>query len=118
MQGLFITRSGAIIMADSDIGTMRGFLASPNGINEYQANSASGIYLDTYSYNIHPGINSLNEQPNGSERIGSIKAVEYANFPVDLLSNVGNAEKFVSDINSMEFDSDLGHAVSKSTVVI
>ncbi len=116
MQGLFITRSGAIIMADSDIGTMRGFLASPNGINEYQANSASGIYLDTYSYNIHPGINSLNEQPNGSERIGSIKAVEYANFPVDLLSNVGNAEKFVSDINSTEFDSDLGHAVSKPGV--
>lgn len=116
MQGMFMTRSGAIIMADSDIGTMRGFLAAPNGINEYQANSASGIYLDTYSYNIHPGINSLNEQPNGSERVGSINAVEYANFPVELLSNVGNAEKFVSDINSTEFDSDLGHAVSKPGV--
>ncbi len=116
MQGMFMTQSGAIIMADSDIGTMRGFLAAPNGINEYQANSASGIYLDTYSYNIHPGINSLNEQPNGSERVGSINAVEYANFPVELLSNVGNAEKFVSDINSTEFDSDLGHAVSKPGV--
>ena len=116
MQGMFMTRSGAIIMADSDIGTMRGFLVAPNGINEYQANSASGIYLDTYSYNIHPGINSLNEQPNGSERIGSINAVEYANFPIELLSNVGNAEKFVSDINSTEFDSDLGHAVSKPGV--
>ncbi len=116
MQGMFMTRSGSIIMAASDIETMRGFLASPNGINEYQANSASGIYLDTYSYNIHPGINSLNEQPNGSERIGSINAVEYANFPVELLSSVGNAEKFVSDIDSTEFDSDLGHAVSKPGV--
>lgn len=116
MQGMFMTRSGAIIMAASDIETMRGFLAAPNGINEYQANSASGIYLDTYSYNIHPGISNLNEQPNGSERIGSINAVEYANFPVELLSNVGNAEKFVSDINSTEFDSDLGHAVSKPGV--
>lgn len=116
MQGMFMTRSGAIIMAASDIETMRGFLAAPNGINEYQANSASGIYLDTYSYNIHPGINSLNEQPNGSERIGSINAVEYANFPVELLSNVGNADKFISDINSTEFDSDLGYAVSKPGV--
>lgn len=116
MQGMFMTRSGAIIMAASDIKTMRGFLAAPNGINEYQANSASGIYLDTYSYNIHPGINSLNEQPNGSERIGSINAVEYANFPVKLLSNVGNAEGFVRDINSAEFDSNLGYAVDKPGV--
>lgn len=110
MQGLFMTKSGAIIMAASDIDTMRGFLVAPNGINEYQVNSATGTYIDTYSYNISPGINSLNAQPDGSERIGSINKVEYTDFPIEQLSKVGNAEKFLSDINSSEFDSDLGHA--------
>lgn len=111
MQGLFMTRSGAIIMAASDIDVFRGFIAAPNGINEYQANSAVGFYIDTYSYNIHPGINSLNAQPNGSEKIGSIRRAEYANFPTVLLSKVGNAEQFLNDIQSTEIDSDLGHMI-------
>lgn len=110
MQGLFMTKSGAIIMAASDIDTMRGFLIAPNGINEYQVNSATGTYLDTYSYNIPPGINNLNAQPNGSERIGSIKKVEYTDFPIEQLSKVGNVKKFLSDIKSSEFDSDLGYS--------
>lgn len=116
MQGLFMTKSGAIIMAASDIDTMRGFLVAPNGINEYQVNSAAGTYIDTYSYNIPPGINSLNAQPDGSERIGSINKVEYTDFPIEQLSKIGNAEKFLSDINSSEFDSDLGHATYKPGV--
>lgn len=116
MQGLFMTKSGAIIMAASDIDTMRGFLAAPNGINEYQVNSAAGTYIDTYSYNIPPGINSLNAQPDGSERIGSINKVEYTDFPIKQLSKVGNAEKFLNDINSSEFDSDLGYATYKPGV--
>jgi len=110
MQGLFMTKSEAIIMAASDIDTMRGFLVAPNGINKYQVNSATGTYLDTYSYNIPPGINNLNAQPDGSERIGSINKVEYTDFPIEQLSKVGNAEKFLNDIKSSEFDSDLGYS--------
>ncbi len=64
MQGLFMTKSGAIIMAASDIEAMRGFLVAPNGINEYQVNSATGTYIDTYSYNIPPGINNLRNRTN------------------------------------------------------
>ena len=116
MQGLFMVKSGAIIMAASDIDIMRGFLAAQKGINEYQASSSTGFYLDTYSYNMPTGIHSLNKQPDGSEKIGRISDVEYADFPTELLSKVGNAKKFLSDINSGEIDSDLGHATYKPGV--
>lgn len=116
MQGLFMVKSGAIIMAASDIDRMRGFLAAQKGINEYQASSSTGFYLDTYSYNMPTGIHSLNKQPDGSEKIGRISDVEYADFPIELLSKVGSAKKFLSDINSGEIDSDLGHATYKPGV--
>lgn len=116
MQGLFMLKSGAIIMAASDIDIMRGFLVAQKGINEYQASSSTGFYLDTYSYNMPTGIHSLNKQPDGSEKIGRISGVEYADFPIELLSKVGNAKKFLSDINSNEIDSDLGHATYKPGV--
>lgn len=109
MQGLFMVKSGAIIMAASDIDTMRGFLVAQNGINEYQASSSTGFYIDTYSYNIPTGIHSLNKQPDGSERIGRISGVEYADFPTELLSKVGDAEKFLKDIQINDVDSELGH---------
>ncbi len=109
MQGLFMVKSGAIIMAASDIDIMRGFLAAQNGINEYQASSSTGFYLDTYSYNIPTGIRSLNKQPDGSEKIGRISGVEYADFPIELLSKVGNAEKFLNDIHMSDVDSELGY---------
>lgn len=109
MQGLFMVKSGAIIMAASDIDIMRGFLAAQNGINEYQASSSTGFYLDTYSYNIPTGIHSLNKQPDGSEKIGRISGVEYADFPIELLSKVGNAEKFLNDIHMSGVDSELGY---------
>lgn len=109
MQGLFMVKSGAIIMAASDIDIMRGFLAAQNGINEYQASSSTGFYLDTYSYNIPTGIHSLNKQPDGSEKIGRISGVEYADFPIELLSKVGNAEKFLNDIHMSDVDSELGY---------
>ncbi|MDE6426156.1 MAG: hypothetical protein K2K89_08480 [Ruminococcus sp.] len=109
MQGLFMVKSGAIIMAASDIDTMRGFLVAQNGINEYQASSSTGFYIDTYSYNIPTGIHSLNKQPDGSERIGRISGVEYADFPTELLSKVGDAEKFLEDIQVNDVASELGH---------
>lgn len=109
MQGLFMVKSGAIIMAASNIDIMRGFLAAQNGINEYQASSSTGFYLDTYSYNIPTGIHSLNKQPDGSEKIGRISGVEYADFPIELLSKVGDAEKFLNDIHMSDVDSELGY---------
>ena len=112
MQGLFMVKSGAIIMAASDIDTMRGFLVAQNGINEYQASSSTGFYIDTYSYNIPTGIHSLNKQPDGSERIGRISGVEYADFPTELLSKVGDAEKFLKDIQVNDVDSELGHMIT------
>lgn len=108
MQGLHIAKNGAIIMAASDIDTMRGFLVAPNGINEYQASSATGFYIDTYSYNIPTNINSLNTQPNGSEKIGRISGVEYANFPKLLLEKIGNAEGFLNELNNTEINTNLG----------
>lgn len=52
---------------------------------------------------------SLNKQPDGSEKIGRISSVEYADFPVELLSKVGNAEKFLNDIHMSDVDSELGY---------
>jgi YD repeat-containing protein len=101
LQGAFITRERSIIMATCNIDIFRGFIFSPEGINEWQASSSIGVYIDTYSYNVATAVNSLNIQPT-SYSIGQIKEIEYADFPVELTEHIGNAENFLAEISEVK----------------
>ncbi|NLZ46028.1 MAG: hypothetical protein GX896_04985 [Clostridiales bacterium] len=102
MQGAYISKNGAMTLTESDIKTFRGFLFSPLGIDENASNSSVGLYLDTWSYNVDPDINSLNIQQNGIWNIGSIGAIEAAEFPNELAKNIGNTENFISKIQTIQ----------------
>ena len=59
LQGTFVINNNAIIMTNANIDKFRGFMCSPEGIDEYRNSSAVGFYLNTYAYNISPNINNL-----------------------------------------------------------
>lgn len=110
LQGTFINNSGAIIMANANIDIFRGFMFSPEGIDEYRNSSAVGFYVNTYAYNVSPNINNLNKQPDGTEEIGRISDFEYSDFPEELASLIGDAERFLSDLQNESDGFTLGEA--------
>lgn len=110
LQGTFVINNNAIIMTNANIDKFRGFMFSPEGIDEYRNSSAVGFYLNTYAYNISPNINNLNKQPNGSEEIGRISAFEYAEFPRELIDKISDSTVFLADLN----DSDDGFEIGES----
>lgn len=113
LQGTFINSQKAIIMANANIGVFRGFMFSPEGVDEYRNSSAVGFYVNTYAYNISPNINSLNKQPNGTEEIGRISDFEYSDFPKELVSCIGDAENFLSGLENQDNDFVLGEMNGK-----
>lgn len=113
LQGTFINNQKAIIMANANIDIFRGFMFSPEGVDEYRNSSAVGFYVNTYAYNISPNINSLNKQPNGTEEIGRISDFEYSDFPKELVSCIGDAESFLSGLENKDNDFVLGEMNGK-----
>lgn len=113
LQGTFINNQKAIIMANANIDIFRGFMFSPEGVDEYRNSSAVGFYVNTYAYNISPNINSLNKQPNGTEEIGRISDFEYSDFPKELVSCIGDAENFLSGLENQDNDFVLGEMNGK-----
>ena len=102
LQGCFISSNGAMGLTECDIKTLRGYLFSPYGFNEYASNSSACVYIDTYSYNINPNINSLNTQQNGIWEIGRIAAFEHAAFPEELVSKIGDAAGFIEQVENVK----------------
>lgn len=102
LQGTFVINNNAIIMANANIDKFRGFMFSPEGIDEYRNSSAVGFYVNTYAYNISPNINNLNKQPNGSEEIGRISSIEYAEFPNELIDKISDSVALLADLSNSE----------------
>lgn len=102
LQGCFISSNGAMGLTECDIQKLRGFLFSPYGINEYPSNSYACVYIDTYSYNINPNINSLNIQQNGIWEIGRIAELVHAPFPEELVSKIGDAAGFIEQVEKVK----------------
>lgn len=113
LQGTFVINKNSIIMANANIDVFRGFMFSPEGVDEYRNSSAVGFYVNTYAYNISPNINSLNKQPNGTEEIGRISDFEYSDFPKELVSCIGDAENFLSGLENQDNDFVLGEMNGK-----
>lgn len=113
LQGTFVTNKNSFIMANANIDVFRGFMFSPEGIDEYRNSAAVGFYVNTYAYNISPNINSLNKQPNGTEEIGRIRDFEYSDFPKELVSCIGDAENFLSGLENKDNDFVLGEMNGK-----
>lgn len=102
LQGCFISSNGAMGLTECDIKKLRGSLFSPYGFNAYPSNSYACVYIDTYSYNINPNINSLNTQQNGIWEIGRIAEFEHAAFPEELVAKIGNAAGFVEQVENVK----------------
>ncbi len=102
LQGCFISSNGAMGLTECDIKTLRGYLFSPYGFNEYASNSSACVYIDTYSYNVNPNINSLNTQQNGIWEIGRIAVFEHAAFPEELVSKIGDAAGFIEQVENVK----------------
>lgn len=107
-QGTFINEKNAIIMANANIDMLRGFMFSPEGINEYRNSSAVGFYVNTYAYNISPNINNINKQPDGTEEIGRISKFEASKFPKELIGKLTDTDKFLSDLASENNEFEIG----------
>lgn len=112
-QGTLINNNNAIIMSNANISKFRGYIFSPEGIDEYRNSSAVGFYINTYAYNISPNINNLNKQPNGSERIGRISEFEYAKFPNELLDKISDSDKFLADLQNKDIGLEIGESIEK-----
>lgn len=112
-QGTLINNNNAIIMSNANISKFRGYIFSPEGIDEYRNSSAVGFYINTYAYNISPNINNLNKQPNGSERIGRISEFEYAKFPNELLDKISDSDKFLADLQNKDIGLEIGESSEK-----
>lgn len=113
LQGAFINNNNAIIMANANIDKFRGFMFSPEGIDEYRNSSAVGFYVNTYAYNISPNINNLNKQPNGSEEIGRISSIEYSAFPRELIDKISDSTEFLADLSDSDNEFEIGESDKK-----
>ncbi|WP_051588802.1 RHS repeat domain-containing protein [Ruminococcus sp. NK3A76] len=113
LQGTFVINNNAIIMTNANIDKFRGFMFSPEGIDEYRNSSAVGFYLNTYAYNISPNINNLNKQPNGSEEIGRISSFEYAEFPRELIDKISDSTVFLADLSDPDNEFEIGESNKK-----
>lgn len=112
-QGTLINNNNAIITSNANINKFRGYMFSPDGIDEYRNSSAVGFYINTYAYNISPNINNLNKQPNGSEKIGRISEFEYAKFPRELMNKITDSDKFLADIQNKNVGFEIGESNKK-----
>lgn len=110
LQGAFVINNNSIIMTNANIDKFRGFMFSPEGIDEYRNSSAVGFYLNTYAYNISPNINSLNKQPNGSEKIGRISSLEYAEFPRELIDRISDSDAFLAELSDSDNEFEIGES--------
>lgn len=104
LQGCFLSQTGSMVLTESDIGTLRGFLFAPEGINEQALNSAAYVYINTYSYNLQPEIRSLNTQQSGIWKKGTVRSLQEARFPVALAESVTDISGFLSDSISLKND--------------
>lgn len=107
LQGCYISRSGAMVLTETEIKTLRGFIFSPYGINKYAPNSTTNIYINTYSYNISPNIHNLNEQQNGIWNKGTIETIETleaVRFPLKLAGSITDIEGFILDLTKVKND--------------
>ena len=104
LQGCFISANGAMVLTETSIQNLRGYLLSPYGINEYPSNSSASVWIDTYSYNIPPNIRSLNTQQNGIWHLGNVAELSYAPFPETLASEICNISDFLDDCRKVKND--------------
>ncbi len=102
LQGCFISANGAMVLTETSIQNLRGYLLSPYGINEYPSNSSASVWIDTYSYNISPNIRSLNTQQNGIWHLGNVLELSYAPFPETLASEVCSITDFLDDCRKVK----------------
>lgn len=104
LQGCFVSMNGAMVLTESDIPILRGFIFAPLGVNYNPLNSTAMTYINTYSYNIQSNINNLNKQQNGIWEKGTVHELESARFPLKLAENVMNISDFISDISKVKND--------------
>lgn len=102
LQGCFISANGAMVLTETSIQNLRGYLLSPYGINEYPSNSSACVYIDTYNYNIPPNIRSLNTQQNGIWYLGNVIELSSAAFPETLASEICNISDFLADCRKVK----------------
>lgn len=102
LQGCFISANGAMTLTETSIQSLRGYLLSPYGINEYPSNSSACVYIDTYNYNISPNIRSLNTQQNGIWHLGNVTELSPVAFPETLASEICNISDFLADCRKVK----------------
>ena len=111
LQGAFINGNDAILMANLNDEVFRGYMFSPNGIDDTRNTATGSFNVNTFGYNVSPGINESGKQLSGTEDIGRIGSFEYANFPRELVNKLADSEKFLSDLSSEKH----GFAIGETT---
>ena len=101
LQGCFLSRTGAMVLTESEIGALRGFLFAPGGIDSNALNSTAHTYINTYSYNISPQVRTLNTQQSGAWKKGTVQSLQEARFPVSLAGTITDIAGFLSDSISL-----------------
>ena len=94
LQGAFVTRDGAMVIASSDIDVLRGFIFSENGIHPNQVSANESAYIPGGAFPQDVGFGNESYQPMGTE-VGSIHALENAPLP-EKFTLVESAPEFLT----------------------
>lgn len=101
LQGCFLSRTGSMVLTESEIGTLRGYLFAPEGIDSSARNSSVRTIINSFNYNIPTKAHNLNKQLDGDWKKGTIHSVSEARFPVALAETVTDINGFLSDSISL-----------------
>ena len=101
LQGCFLSRTGSMVLTESEIGTLRGYLFAPEGIDSSARNSSVKTIINSFNYNIPTKAHNLNKQLDSDWKKGTIHGVSEARFPVALAETVTDINGFLSDSISL-----------------
>lgn len=101
LQGCFLSRTGAMVLTESEIAALRGFWFAPDGIDSNALNSTAHTYINTYSYNLSPKVRTLNTQQSGVWKKGTVLSLQEAKLPVALAGSITDIEGFLTDSISL-----------------